>query len=94
MIKEYIEDLPGGEKFILAERAVGVIIGTILGGITGLIAGLIPMKAEPASVNDAVVLAVSMFALFLLIVVALGVAAYYYHLNRADKIYTERSKKI
>lgn len=90
MIKEYIEDLPGGEKFIQAQRGFGLIFGAIIGIIIGLSGGVnaIGFIIKGRNPEDVLTEYLIINGIGILIVIIVGIIGYYYHLSSADKSYT------
>lgn len=87
MIKEYVENLPGGKEYIAAQNSINRCIGAAVGIF--LSAVLLAIMMPEVSIE------MFFFGPIILIVVfgAVGIIMYYYYINKADNIYAQSGLK-
>lgn len=89
MIKEYIENLPGGKEFIYAQRMFGIVIGvTSIFIINGVTASIAYGDISNAYSKDSAILIMLFSSGFLFMFFSLGgLIKYYSNINKADHKY-------
>lgn len=86
MIKEYIEDLPGGKEFININRFIGITVGTFIGTLVGTLSGIMFSTDENRVVGFIVII------LFLVVLPIVGIVEYYQKINKINNIFMKNYK--
>ncbi len=96
MIKEYIENLPGGKEYISAQRSLGGVIGAILMFIgTVFLASTTYGEIGSNYTKDGVILIMLvMSGFFVVLISVIGLIKYYYTINKADNMYINKIEEI
>lgn len=95
MIKEYIDELPGGKEFITAQRGIGVAIGaTTMFMISVLIGWTVYGRMGAMYSRDSAIIILLVVSGFLWIsLLVLLIITHFIRINRADNIYMKNSRQ-
>jgi len=98
MIKEYIDELPGGKEFIMAQRNIGVVMGAtgmfMISVLIGWTVDAVDGKTGAVYSGDSATIILSMVNGFLWIsILVVSIITYLVRINRADNIYMKNSRQ-
>ena len=95
MIKEYIDELPGGKEFITAQRGIGVAIGaTTMFMISVLFGWTLHGKMGAMYSRDSAIIILLVISGFLWTsLLGVSIITYLIRINRADNIYMKNSRQ-
>lgn len=93
MIKEYIESLPGGKDFILAEQRIGMAYGALFMGIVPIAIGFVNIVHPNSGMltkDDVLAIFIEIDLFVAIVFIIVGIIVYYYKLNKADNSYMSK----